>query len=130
MRGVVRVGLSSFAGCLLASGLYAAAPAAADPSAQVGRSGYELHCSGCHQPNGAGAPGSFPPLVGAPFVVGDPRPVIEVVVRGRGIAMPPVSLELSDADVAAIISYMRSSWGNGAAPVTADDVASVRADAK
>lgn len=103
---------------------------AVDDAGTSGASGYETYCSGCHQPGGEGMPGSFPRLAGAPFVVGDPGPLIEIVLKGRGVAMPALSAGISDAEVAALVTYVRTAWGNGAGAVTPADVAAARAAAR
>jgi mono/diheme cytochrome c family protein len=95
--------------------------------AQVkGHDVYVTNCSACHQESGAGMPGAFPALAGDKVVTGDPAAVIGVVLKGRG-GMPAFGADLSDADVAAAVSYIRSSWGNAAAPVTPAAVTAVRA---
>ena len=87
---------------------------------------YVLNCSACHQENGAGMQDAFPALAGDKFVASDPTAVIGVVLKGRG-GMPAFGADLSDADVSAAVSYIRSSWGNAASPVTPAAVAAVRA---
>jgi mono/diheme cytochrome c family protein len=101
-----------------------------------GASVYQTNCASCHQADGKGVAGAFPPLAGNPTVTGDPKTVIHIVKYGlsgkiaanghsfNGI-MPPWGSQLSDADIAAAITFIRSSWGNEASPVSADDVAAV-----
>ncbi|MGN6030988.1 MAG: c-type cytochrome [Thermomicrobiales bacterium] len=85
-------------------------------------------CIACHQPGGAGVPGIFPNLAGNPLVtLDDPTYVITTVLNGRG-GMPRFAGTYDDEQVAAIVSYIRGAWGNTGAPVTADEVAKVRAD--
>jgi mono/diheme cytochrome c family protein len=119
----------------------AAAPsgAAATPVATAGLNGQAEYavCSACHQQNGQGVPGAFPPLAGSEWVTGDPKIPIAIVLHGmqgpitvkgqeyNGVMMPWAAL--SDAQIAAIATYVRSSWGNTASAVTAADVAAVRA---
>ncbi len=105
--------------------------------ANTGKSLYEAHCSACHQSGGGGIPGAFPPLKGNP-AVDDPDPTlhIETVLHGAqgktidGVnyasVMPPFADQLNDDEIANIINYERTSWGNDARPVTPDDVAQVR----
>lgn len=94
-------------------------------------------CAACHQATGLGAPGMFPPLAGSEFVTGDPGRLARLVLHGltgpvtvKGSAfngqMPPWQ-QLSDAEVAAVLSYVRSSWGNGAPAVAPDVVQKERA---
>ncbi|MEO8335483.1 MAG: cytochrome c [bacterium] len=97
-------------------------------------------CASCHQATGAGIPGIYPPLAGSEIVAGPPARVIGIVLRGlsgpvvvRGAtynaAMPPFGTgqPLSDAEVAAVLTYVRSSWGNASPPITPQEVARERA---
>lgn len=97
--------------------------AAIDPQV-LGPQTYATHCVACHQGNGQGVGDAFPALAGNPFVTGDPGPVIEVVLNGRG-GMPSFA-SLSDAEIAAVITHERTAWDNDAEPVTAEMVAAVR----
>lgn len=115
----------------------AATMAAANPAGGGnGEKVYQTNCSSCHQADGKGLAGSFPPLAGNPTVTGDPKAVIHIVKYGltgkisvQGHAfngmMPPWGSQLSNADVASAISFIRSSWGNKAGPVTEAQVAAV-----
>jgi mono/diheme cytochrome c family protein len=102
---------------------------------------YIANCSACHQANGEGLPGVFPPLKGSGIVnKDDAARHIQVVLNGMqnaragGVvyasAMPPFAGTLSDAEIADIIDYERSSWGNHGTPATAAQVAAERAGAK
>jgi mono/diheme cytochrome c family protein len=86
---------------------------------------FAQNCSACHQLTGLGVKGAFPALAGDPFVVGDPKNPAYVLLHGRG-GMPNFSEDLSDADIAAVLSYVRASWGNHAPPLDAALVAAVR----
>lgn len=107
-------------------------------TANLGASLYRASCATCHQANGEGVPGVFPPLAGDPVVTADdPTRHIEIVLWGlqdktiNGVeyaaAMPGWAEQLSDKEVAAIINHERTSWGNDAPTVSAKDVAKVRA---
>jgi mono/diheme cytochrome c family protein len=105
-----------------------------DPTKVRGAQLYTDNCSGCHQPRGRGVPGVFPPLAGNPVVIAaDPNNIVKVVDRGiraRGnyIAMPAFNVQLTDQQVAEIANYVRTSWGNNAAPnATSAMVAKLRA---
>lgn len=98
---------------------------------------YSTNCSSCHQANGKGQPGVFPPLAGNAVVTGDASKVIHIVKNGlsgkisvNGTTyngqMPPWKGTLSDNDIAAVITYVRSSWGNHASAVTASQVTSTK----
>ena len=86
---------------------------------------FQQNCSACHQPKGEGVPGAFPPLAGNKFVQGDPKGPAYVVTHGRG-GMPNFSEDLDDKQIAAILSFVRTSWGNTAPVLNPDLVASVR----
>lgn len=112
----------------------------AESKANLGATLYRTSCATCHQGNGEGIPGVFPPLSGDPAVTAeDPARHIEVVLFGmqgeaiNGVeyaaAMPPFSEQLSDEEVAAIINHERTSWGNNAPTVTAEDVQRIRSGA-
>jgi mono/diheme cytochrome c family protein len=115
----------------------ASAAAAKNPaSASDGAVVYVTNCSSCHQSNGEGVPGAFPPLSGNPTVTGNPIAVIAIVKSGlsgrvavngqtySGI-MPRWKGLLSDEQIAAAITYIRSSWKNHAPGVSTADVQAV-----
>lgn len=98
---------------------------------------YGNYCSACHQANGQGLPGVFPSLIDDPVVSApDPTEHIRVVLEGlsgkeiKGVAystvMPPFAGQLSDQEIAAVISYERAKWGASKEPVTAEAVAAER----
>lgn len=91
---------------------------------------YTANCQSCHQPNGEGLPGAFPPLKGSPIVNGDNLQLyIDIIMNGYDAraefgVMPAVATNanLTAAEIAAIINHERTSWGNKARQVTADEV--------
>jgi len=96
------------------------------------------HCAACHQATGLGLPGVFPPLAGSEYVNGDPGRLARLVLRGLtgpvtvaratyNGAMPAWADQLQDGEVAAVLTYVRSHFGNSAGPVAADAVAAARA---
>jgi len=98
-------------------------------------------CAVCHQSTGLGMPGAYPPLAGSEWLLNNPEVPIRIVLRGAqgsitvkgssfNSAMTPFGDQLSDAEIAAVLSYERSSWGNNASPITAAQVATVRAATK
>lgn len=89
---------------------------------------YNTHCSTCHQANGQGLPGAFPSLVGSPIATGPVAEHIDIVLNGKpGTAMLAYGPQLSDAELAAIITYERNAWGNDIGDeVTAEDVKAAR----
>ncbi len=116
-----------------------ATPPASTPAVAAGPDGATEYivCQTCHQANGAGLPATYPPLAGSEIVTGDPSMPIAIILHGLqgeitvggqkfNNVMAPWS-QLSDAQIAAILTYERSSWGNTASAVTAEQVAAVRA---
>jgi cytochrome c oxidase cbb3-type subunit 2 len=102
---------------------------------------YTANCSACHQASGEGLPGAFPSLKGDGAVnKDDATKHIDVVLNGLhdarvsgvvyGSVMPPFAGTLSDAEIADLIDYERSSWGNHGKPITAAQVATERAKPK
>lgn len=79
---------------------------------QLGEQAYLTNCASCHQADGTGMPPMFPALKGSPVVAGDIDAHLEVVLRGvPGTAMVSFA-HLSDAELAAIVTYKRNAWGN------------------
>ncbi len=111
-----------------------ASVAANGASASDGAKVFQTNCSSCHQAKGQGVPGTFPPLAGNPVVTGNATKVIHIVKYGlngkvqvhgttyNGM-MPAWGQQLSNGDIAAVITYVRSSWGNSASAVTESQVA-------
>lgn len=97
---------------LLLSSVATAATAATPPGAPI----FAANCAACHQPTGKGIPGAFPALAGDKFVVGDPAKPVTVLLNGRG-GMPTFRDVLDDGQIAGVLSYVRSTWGNKAPPV-------------
>ncbi|WP_174300751.1 cytochrome c [Caulobacter sp. S45] len=116
--------LAVAAGLLLLTGA-APTPVPVPALAPAPSSAYADDCSACHQRNGQGVKGAFPALAGDKLVRGDPAALVTLILGGRN-GMPSFRNDLSDAELAAAASYIRSSWGNVAAPVTVDFVSKVR----
>lgn len=104
---------------------------------QTGKGIYDQVCVACHQADGKGLPGSFPPLAGAGSFYGDPKNMAKIVVHGLtgeievlgakyNGAMPPQGAVMSDYEIAAVTTYVRTSFGNNDGMVTPDDVKAVR----
>lgn len=117
----------------------AAAETELDVGAGDGAGLYAAYCSACHGSDGQGVPGAFPPLAGSSSVVGPAERIAGIVLRGLhgplevagetyyGV-MPSFASRLDDEQAAALLSFVRSSWGNEASPVTPEQVAEVRSD--
>ena len=105
----------------------AAAPApqpAAAPAGADGQKVYTTQCAACHQATGQGMPPSFPSLVNSAVVNGPVEAHIQQTLKGKNL-MPPFA-HLSDADIAAALTYERTSWGNKGGAVTAEQVKAQR----
>jgi nitrite reductase (NO-forming) len=104
---------------------------------QAGGVRYNGTCSVCHQNNGQGLPGVFPPLAQSDYLLADQRRAIEIVLNGLSgpvtvngtqynSVMPPMS-QLNDDEIANILTYVYNSWGNSGDVIAAGTVADVRA---
>lgn len=93
---------------------------------EKGRSAYAV-CAACHQDEGQGMKGLAPALAGSSWVNGSPQAVVRIVLNGKvdQLAMPALGT-LDDETVASILTYVRKSWGNDAAPITPETVQSIR----
>jgi nitrite reductase (NO-forming) len=107
---------------------------------KAGESRFTGTCSVCHQANGEGLPNVFPPLARSDFLMADKQRAIGIVLNGltgkvtvNGNAfnsvMPPMS-QLTDDELANILTFVRNSWGNSGDAVSADEVKQTRASSK
>ncbi len=97
---------------------------------------YATSCGGCHQANGQGLPGAFPPLAKSDFLLADRQRAVAVTLQGMTgpitvngqtyNAVMPNMAHLTDANLADILTYVLNTWGNDGGPITADEIASVR----
>jgi len=94
----------------------------------VGERQYAATCSACHQPTGTGLPGVAKPLVGSALALGPPERVIRILLHGKegAMLMPPLGKTLTDDQIAAVLTYVRRSWGNAASPIDAAAVKEIR----
>ena len=103
----------------------------------AGENFYKVNCIVCHQPNGGGIPGAFPPLIESKWVAGSEDRLASILLNGlsgpitvKGAqyfsVMPPLN-QFSDRDLASVLTYVRQSFGNSAAPVSEEKVAEIRA---
>ena len=108
-----------------------------DGTGSPGAGIYEKRCASCHQADGSGVPGTFPPLAGDPVVTADdPTRHVEIVLdglQGKSIAgtsyaaaMPAFGGKLDDEQVAAVVNHERTSWGNDAPTISPQEVADIR----
>ena len=116
--------------------LILAMPAMAQTDAD--KANYEMNCAACHQADGKGLTGAFPPLAGSDWIKGKTPAEIassvltgiqgEMVVNGETYNnIMPAQSHISDADIAGIITYVLNSWGNPGGTLSADEVKAERA---
>ncbi len=129
MRLTSRLAAQSLVAQSLAALCLAAAAVPGLAFAATPQSQYMDNCSACHLANGKGVKGAFPALAGSPLVQGDAKVLTTTVLNGRA-GMPAFKDDLSDADLSAILTYVRSSWGNKGAAIKPADVAKARVAAK
>jgi mono/diheme cytochrome c family protein len=113
-------------------------PRAEDDVLREGEALYSIHCATCHLPTGKGAIETGPSLVGNPVVqASDAASLINVILFGLELSksppvqrtrMEPYEGQLSDAEIAALASFVRAAWGNRSSAVAADQVAEQRGD--
>jgi mono/diheme cytochrome c family protein len=106
-------------------------------STDSGKVVYETYCLACHQANGKGVPGMNPPLVKTEWVLGDKTRLIGVVLNGLNDAIEiggetydnamPAHNFLNDRQIADVLTYVRSHFGNEASAIRPEEVAVVRA---
>src|ERR1700758_542294 len=121
----------------------AAGPQGAQQAAELsphdrGKKIFAANCQTCHQANGLGVPGQYPPLAGSEFTNGGSRRMAMIVMKGLqgagkvkgqqygSAVMQPWDKTLTDQKIADVMTYERSDWGNQASPVTAEQIAALR----
>jgi len=118
--------------------VHAAEVAAAEMESQMkaGETTFKAACMACHQADGKGLPGAFPPLAGSDYLLKDKARAVATVVHGRtgpitvngqkfDSVMPPMS-QLSDEDIANVLTFVSNNWGNKGFRVAAVEVAKER----
>ena len=108
--------------------------------ARPARSGEQVYagsCSSCHQSTGEGSGRLYPPLAGSEWVLGDPDTLVRIVMHGikgkivvKGQAydniMAPWGGALTDEEIANVLTFIRSSWGNDASSISTENVQKIR----
>jgi mono/diheme cytochrome c family protein len=89
---------------------------------------YASLCASCHHANGTGQTGLGKPLAQSPWVTGSPGRLIRILLHGKEgeKLMPPLGAAMTNERVAAVLTFIRQSWGNEAAPIDATAVLEVR----
>jgi len=102
--------------------------------AQLGAKIYGQNCASCHQGNGAGSPGTYPPLDGSEYVQGSKLRLTAILLKGLqgpltvkggsygAAVMPAQETVLTPDKLADLMTYLRSAWNNKEGPVTEDEV--------
>lgn len=103
-----------------------------------GEAVYLANCAACHQPNGSGLTGAFPPLASSDYLLGDRNAVLAAALFGlsgpitvNGVdynGVMPSAGYLSDAELADVLTYVLNSWGNNGAAASVEEVAALRAE--
>lgn len=103
-----------------------------------GKKIFAANCQTCHQANGLGVPGQYPPLAGSEFTTGGSKRPGMIILKGLqgpvkvkgqqygSAVMQPWDKTLTDQKIADVMTYERSEWGNNASPVTAEQIAALR----
>ncbi len=103
-----------------------------------GKKIFAANCQTCHQANGLGVPGQYPPLAGSEFTTGGSRRPAMIVLKGLqgpvtvkgqkfgSAVMQPWDKTLTDQRIADVLTYERSEWGNNGSAVTAEQIAALR----
>src|SRR5690606_31937390 len=123
---------------LVAGGAYQAFGQGDPPDPEAGKQPYLDNCAACHQPDGKGLAGAFPPLAASDWLKGKTAAQVattvleglqgEIVVNGVTYdSLMPAQSHIGDADIAAITTYVLNSWGNPGGSITAAEVADRRA---
>jgi glucose/arabinose dehydrogenase len=106
-------------------------PVKANPDLALnGEQLYQSYCASCHKANGAGVEGIFPALAKNQFVIGDPKPLIGLLLQGKasdnGAQAMPAFAFLDNREAAEILTYIRSAWGNSASSLSSTQIESLR----
>jgi len=112
------------------------APVVQDPKV-IGRRVF-ANCIACHQTTGLGLPGAYPPLAGSEWVQGTENRIVRIVLNGLSgpitvksttfnNSMPAFGPQLRDDQIADVLTYVRSEWGNNAPAILSDKVKEIRA---
>jgi len=116
----------------------AAGPASELSPAERGKKIFSANCATCHQANGQGVAGQYPPLAGSEYVVNGSRRPGMILLKGLqgpltvkgakfgSAVMQPWDKTLNDQKIADVLTYIRSEWGNTAPPVNAEGIAALR----
>ncbi len=127
---------SAFGDQRTVASLRPAVAAAGGAPAVDGKQLYGAKCAACHQGTGLGVAGVFPPVAASEWVLGDEKILANILLHGVNGEMVvkgntykgamPAWKSLSDDELAAVLTYIRSDWGNAATPIKAETIKSQR----
>ncbi|MFO1406871.1 MAG: cytochrome D1 domain-containing protein [Steroidobacteraceae bacterium] len=139
LGAAVSLALSGVAGAQQVHQAEVAGAAGLDARVAEGKKVFDTVCMACHQADGKGLPGAFPPLAGSDYLLGDPSRAVGVVVNGlqgevvvngtKFNSVMPAMVQLSDQEIADALTYALNTWGNKGGSVTVAQVAAERAKA-
>jgi mono/diheme cytochrome c family protein len=102
---------------------------------------FAVRCASCHQANGLGIAGQYPPLDGSNWVTSDSGIITNIILKGlkgeivvkgetygTSAAVNMAAVAISDREIANVVTYVRQAWGNNAEEIFEDEVASIRSD--
>ena len=102
---------------------------------------FAVRCASCHQSNGLGITGQYPPLAGSKWVTSDPGLITNIILKGlkgeivvkretygTSLAVNMAAVPINDREIANVVTYVRQAWGNEAGEIFEDEVAAIRAD--
>ncbi|MEB5504852.1 cytochrome c, partial [Burkholderia pseudomallei] len=135
----VKGGVKGGASPVRTSAAASAAPLSLPAQVKAGGTVFASTCAVCHQSAGTGLPGVFPPLAGSDFLAANPKRAIGILLHGLNgkvtvnghdydSAMPPMA-QLTDDEVANVLTYVLNSWNNPGGRISTDEVSKARAKA-
>jgi len=102
---------------------------------------FAARCASCHQANGLGIAGQYPPLAGSEWVTSDPGIITNIIIKGlkgeivvkgetygTSAAVNMAAVPINDREIANVVTYVRQAWGNNAEEIFEDEVDAIRAD--
>lgn len=130
-------------GCMIGSALimsFTFSQPGLQPSMQRGKKVYDTYCLTCHQSDGAGVPRMNPPLIKTTYVLGDKKRLINIILKDFNESVEingdyydnpmPAQPQLTDQQVADVLTYVRNSFGNKGTAITLAEVKAERAKLK
>jgi mono/diheme cytochrome c family protein len=110
---------------------------------ESGKKVFAVRCASCHQANGLGIQGQYPPLAGSKWVTSDPALISNIILKGlkgeitvkgevygTSAAVNMAAVPITDREIANVTTYVRSAWGNTASEITEEEVSFFRADSE